>query len=209
MSNIDGSSRPMRNRTVVPTYNLKVLTGNARQAPDGRLQKQISSRKQTMTCGHTTTSNRDTAHLPQASHSSTFSPLTSPIISPRMSAVNMNQKDVVSTSPDTRGQTYECFSKHGKSRGHYYSARQLYSHGVWIGYLAKDKQEKRYLECPSYSELKLNFIDMSLPYPPPSPSMSSYNRQAMCRGCFNEHSSLLTLREIPFAKDRVCVVLVP
>jgi hypothetical protein len=208
MSNIDGSSRPVRNRTVVPTYNLKILTGNARQASGGRLQKQISSRKQTMTCGHTTTSNRDIAHLFQASHTSTFNPFTSPIISPRMSTVNMNQKDVVYTSPDARGQIYDCFSKHGKSRGHYYSARQLYSHGVWIGYLAKDRQKKRYLECPSYSELKLNFINMRLPYPPPSPSMSSYNRQAMCRGCCNEHSSLLTLREIPFAKDKVCVVLV-
>jgi hypothetical protein len=160
---------------------------------------------------------------------STSSPLSSPMTSPRTSSVDTSQHRVVvdpvytngttrnsfalqagnsATSPeDDMAQpvpTYECFNKHGLPQGHYYSACELYSRGVWVGYRAPDKHKKPYLECPSYNELKANFTSLNLPFPLSNPSSSSCNREAVCRGCFGEQSALITTCEMPFAKNRVC-----
>ncbi|KAF2818983.1 hypothetical protein CC86DRAFT_432406, partial [Ophiobolus disseminans] len=59
------------------------------------------------------------------------------------------------------------FNSHNTPRGHYYSAPNLYSRGVWVGYLAPDKQNTSYLGLPSYNTLKANLKSLSPPFPQP------------------------------------------
>jgi hypothetical protein len=224
MPDTDGPSRPIRkNRTAVSTYNLKAL------ANERFTQKPCRQRhhKQNTTSRHLPHQELTMALPSQQLNRSISSSLSSPLTSPRTSSVETSQHRIMAdivdanrnarnsvalqardtpTAEDNMAQqasTYECFNKHGRPRGHYYSARELYSRGVWIGYLAPDKQKKPFLECPSYNELKANFANINLPYPPSNPSSSSCNREAVCRGCFGEQSMLLTTREISFAKNRV------
>lgn len=69
---------------------------------------------------------------------------------------------------------------------------------------ALDRQSKSYRDLPSYSELKMNWRNLSLPFTQPSPEYIAINREAVCRGCLSHDSVLLSLRELPFAKNTVC-----
>jgi len=114
----------------------------------------------------------------------------------------MRERSVASqTAP--KPPDFECFSHFSNGSGHYYSAPNLYAHGVWIGYLSPESQKKSYRGLASFRELQANFRDMSLPFPPSTLGSSSINRDAVCRGCFGAQSGLLTLREMAFVKDRV------
>ncbi|KAL5120728.1 hypothetical protein ACEQ8H_001477 [Pleosporales sp. CAS-2024a] len=102
---------------------------------------------------------------------------------------------------------FDCFDHLSSARCHYYSTRTLFSLGVWVGYLAPDKQNKPYKGLPSFHELKKNCNDMILPFPPPSVGTAAKNYSAVCRGCVDYQPSLLTVRELAFVKDRKLVIM--
>jgi hypothetical protein len=214
MSGTNGPSRPVRtNRTAVPTYNLKALTN------EGLVRKSSPQTRdrQRMTPSHAFQGNIDTISPSRQPHTSGSSCLFSTITSPRIPRVNKSQHDVaidpLDANTSTAGRpgsstaphqpTYACFNKHGHLQGHYHSARELYSRGVWVGYLAPDKQKIPYLACPSYKKLRANYINLGLSFPPSDLRSSASSRYAVCRGCLNEQSALLIVRELSFAKDKV------
>lgn len=224
------SSRPARNRTLVPTYNLKTLSGNARHTRTCYLRDNKSNNKQSMSPAQASLRALNTTHNLQRADSGTSSPLSSllvspsPFASPRVSALDAGLQDTAaaaslefqramnSSADDTRAASrtpgtttleYACFNQHPSPRGHYYSTRELHARGIWVGYLAPDRQNKPYLGLPSYNELKANWRNMSLPFPPPYPGTLSGNREAVCRGCFGDQSQLITLRELPFVRNSV------
>jgi hypothetical protein len=215
MSTTNEASRPTRNRTAVSTYNLKILNDNAHHTQ--RCYKQ-SNHNTDRPHPVSVRTNENSPALSKIVHNSSSSSLTSlspsPLLrppSPR-SAATLHQTDGSSTIqkkmlklPVTAKimTEFECFNARIGSRGHYYSASALYTCGVWVGYLSPDKQKKQYRGLPSFNELKMNFADMSLPCPPSSVGASGNNRSAVCRGCFGEHSALITLREVQFIKNRV------
>jgi hypothetical protein len=178
------ANRPVRNRAPVPTYNLKVLCGIARPT------QMATQGEQTM----------NSTPVIQRGISS---PLGSPMLSPS------TPSEFDSPSHDARDFTaphepkYECFDAWTNTDGHYYSAPALCARGVWVGYLASDRQKKSFRGLPSYSTLKANFADMSLPWPPSYEGKASKNRDAVCAGCLGETSALIRLREVPFVKNRV------
>jgi hypothetical protein len=225
MPNTDRVSRPTRKRTVVSTYNLKILNDNAHQTHKTYIQTHANADKhqQNSTRAH---KDKPKAALPRHStDNSTTSSLTSLMTSPQRSTFGSPSPGFVATvneagSSPTIGKAvprsslttnnmmeFECFNGHANPRGHYYSAPALYACGVWIGYLAPDKQKKPYCGLPSFNELKANFADMSLPCPPSSEGTSANNRDAVCRGCFGDQSALLTLREVQFVNNRVSLQL--
>jgi hypothetical protein len=224
MSGTGNAFRPARNRTPVATYNLKILHDRAHDVHTYMIHKQahhnIDKPRPVPVCTNEITSK--TAASSQIIHSSFSSPLTFLSASPQMtplrsrsldSTVTLHQahdppqKTVLKSSVTTNNMAeFECFNSLIDSRGHYYSAPALYACGVWVGFLSPDKQKLQYRGLPSFNELKMNFADMSLPCPPSSEGASANNRSAICRGCFGEHSPLLTLREVQFVNNRVSLI---
>jgi hypothetical protein len=212
MTNPDSSSRPQRKRTVVSTYNLKILNDNAHHTHLHASNRQTRDSTD-QPCQRPTGTHMDrfSDAVPQHLHSqSSPGPLTSLTGSPRMSPVtDAHPSD---TPPDTDSKLlfaendmiqFECFNKLTSTRGHNYSAPALRACGVRVGYLAPDKHKKEYFGMPSFSDLKTNFADMTLPFPPINEATSARNRNAVCRGCFGQQSALLTLREVHFVLNRV------
>lgn len=181
MSSPNTANRPVRDRTAVSTYNLKVLSSSAQHTHKSCLQE-------------------DRTLDPKSIASS---PLSSPMTLPPISSSSGTPPQCAA---DNTTSQFQCFNQVSNSHGHYYSAPTLHARGVWIGHLAPDAQKRSYRGLPSYSQLKANFNDISLPFPPSSASTAVKNREAVCRGCLGEQSALLTLREIPFVKNRVSTV---
>ena len=156
MSATEGNTRPVRKRTAVPTYNLKVLNGTSKHTRTSYRRKHLRLGKQSMT---PTQANNSTLRIPKLSQPTercTSSPLTSPMASPRIDALANSLQDIAAAPLETsmtygpsqshpadgttddmpsQGSAYDCFNSHNNPRGHYYSTRELYSRGVWVGYL--------------------------------------------------------------------------
>lgn len=219
MSTLSSTPRPARKRTVVPTYNLKILNGLSRRSQGARVQKQdLLGKRRTINMLSPVSGT-------QTTESNMSSPLTSPMTSPGIAALETSLQDIpthtlyepedhepsaegiVEASNDIMNSQYECFNKLSSPGGHFYSTRELYARGVWVGYLAPDRQNQAYEDLPSYDELKKNWRNMSLPFPPHNQCASSVDRQAVCRGCVGDTSTLITLRDISYAKDKVSVLV--
>jgi hypothetical protein len=216
MPDSDSGSRPKRNRTVVSTYNLKILNDNAHHThlhASNRQTRESTDQPRQRPTGKDVDSFNDAA--PQQLHPQSFSSsLTFLTGSSRISPVT--DAHLSDTPPDTVSKShfakndmtqYECFNKLTSTRGHYYSAPVLQACGVWVGYLAPDKHKKQYFGMASFNDLKTNFTNMVLPFPPINEAPSASNRNAVCRGCFGQQSALLTLREVHFVHNRVSLKL--
>jgi hypothetical protein len=217
MPDPDSSSRPKRNRTMVSTYSLKNLSDNAHHThlhPSNRTTRDGADRPRSLPA-HTNMDNTNCAGLRRFICPASSSPLSSLIDSPGVLQESIAPAHLLDTSPTgrptpsrssiakNRMTEYECFNGLSNARGHYYSASALQARGVWVGYLAPDKQKKQYFGLPSFNELKTNFHDITLPFPPTNEAISASNPIAVCRGCFGEQSALLTLRELHFVHNRV------
>jgi len=98
---------------------------------------------------------------------------------------------------------FACFNKRGLPRGHFFSCRDLYSRGVWVGYLTPEKYGESYEGLASFNQLKTNCKRFSQPYPPTIVGVPGGERSAVCRGCVGSSSQLLTLRELSFVGKTV------
>jgi hypothetical protein len=117
-----------------------------------------------------------------------------------INAVSADASTSVTKSPQRKA---SCFNKLAHTQGHHYSAYALHAHGVWVGFLDPERHKERFLDLPSFFELKKNFTNMRLPFPPPNQRTSASNCQAVCRGCFSDQSLTLTLREISYVNNKV------
>lgn len=97
----------------------------------------------------------------------------------------------------------DCFNPLPNPGGHFYSANHLFARGVWIGYLAPDRQAKSFRGLPSFSQLKQNFSKFTRPHPPAIEGSVGQNRYGVCRGCAESSSALIELREIQFWRKSV------
>lgn len=163
MSAADSTVRPERQRAPVSTYNLKVLSDIAKRGPKSNPEKRSTFNPATQTpylIAHDMNNNMSqlsshTALMPGES----LRPANTPVHAPTRSG---------------------CFNKHTNIRGHYYSATELFDHGVWVGYLAPDRLNESYRNLPSFSDLKTNCVDMDLPFLLGIASSSPKNRYAIC-----------------------------
>jgi hypothetical protein len=219
------TGRPKRNCTLVPTYNLKILNDNAHHTHLHASNRQIrNSTGHLQPCQRSTGTNMDSLKNTVSQHffdEISSSPLASLINSPRTSPVTVAPAHVfdeasarqhtVAKLPlvENKETEFECFNTLTSARGHYYSAHTLKDRGVWVGYLAPDKHKKQFSGMPSFHDLKTNFTDMALPFPPTNEATSANNRNAVCRGCFGPRSVLLTLCELQFVHNRVSSELCP
>jgi hypothetical protein len=146
MSDPKGPNRPVRSRAPVLTYNLKDFCGIARHTQMSTPEEQV-------------------LNCTPVVRSDTSSPLSSPMMSPQIPSESAFPPTDARDSTTSQEPKYECFNQVPSTYGHYYSALTLYAHGVWIEYLASDRQKKSFRGLPSYSYLKANFVDMSLPCP--------------------------------------------
>ncbi|KAH7077601.1 hypothetical protein BKA63DRAFT_508576 [Paraphoma chrysanthemicola] len=214
------SSRAARNRTVVSTYNLKKLSGTARHTRTSYLQTQTNNNGQDGDPARQDMGPQNPAPERLATGRNTTSSLSSPMLlpsqtaSPRRSAECQDLNDASanvlcesSNTSDTIYNEYECFNQLTNPRGHYYSVRRLHARGVWVGYLAPHRHCESYLGLPSYNELKANYTNIALPFPPSNPRHAAVNREAVCRGCLSEESKSIALRELPFVEDTSLVIM--
>ncbi|KAG9192846.1 hypothetical protein G6011_11580 [Alternaria panax] len=142
----------------------------------------------------------------QRSLSAVSSELISPMMSPGLRALGASlDEEARNTSPTT---AYDCFNLQPHLKGHFYSANRLFSRGVWIGYLAPDRQNQSFRGLPSFHSLKINFSRCNPPFPPAVQGYPRENRNAVCRGCAREESAFIALSEMQFGKN-VKVVIMP
>lgn len=158
--------------------------------------------------------------------SSTSSGLTSPMASsPSLSAVGSNPTDNAATSfresktinreviTDRKrtasvamapsNPVFDCFNMLNRAEGHFYSANELFSRGVWIGYLAPARHKESFQKLPSFNNLRNNFKNFNPPYPPTITGPVGEERNAVCRGCIGHDSAVISLREIGFYGNQV------
>ncbi|KAF2026176.1 hypothetical protein EK21DRAFT_92617 [Setomelanomma holmii] len=219
-------SRPVRSHTAVDTYNLKVLNGNARHTRTSHLSKQTRHNNQSMDSALMNTDLSDETPPRHAARGSTSSSPSSLSASPSVwsqmdgqdnslchitraaaKAHRATQHSTTQRCNSNITQKYDCFNQLTNPRGHYYSARELYSHGVWVGYLAPDRQNKSYHELPSYNELKANYNAFRLPFPPSAAGKACVIREAVCRSCLGSASTPITMVELPFIKNRSIAIM--
>lgn len=60
---------------------------------------------------------------------------------------------------------------------------------------------------PSFRELEDNYENINFPHPEPLDSSPLSDREAVCRGCFDDKSSILQLRDIKFGLDSKLVIM--
>lgn len=215
MTESGATPRPARKLTLVSTYSLKRLSDTARHT-------QRSCAKTERAAPNVQTDSKTIPPMDSSTTSSLTASTTSPIQSasgtpcrgsavvlsevheagmrwPR-NAVSADASTSVAKAPHTKA---GCFNKLAHTRGHHYSAHALHAHGVWVGFLAPERHKERFLDLPSFFELKKNFNNMRLPFPPLSQRTSASNCQAVCRGCFSDESLTLSMREISYVNNKV------
>ncbi|XP_014557102.1 hypothetical protein COCVIDRAFT_37430 [Bipolaris victoriae FI3] len=88
----------------------------------------------------------------------------------------------VQQSPPTSSQTsrryLKCFNPHADPNGHFYSVHQLFTQGVWIGYLAPDRHKESFRGLPSFNMLRSNCAKLIAPYPKATQGLVGQNRYA-------------------------------
>jgi hypothetical protein len=134
----------------------------------------------------------------QPSRRSASSELTSPMMSPGLHALQTSIAESRDTSPRNSTTAYDCFNSQPHLKGHFYSANQLYARGVWIGYLAPDRQSQSFRGLPSFHDLKANYAKFTQPYPPVIQGSPRESRNAVCRGCARKESALIAFSEVRF-----------
>ncbi|RYO67553.1 hypothetical protein AA0113_g4569 [Alternaria arborescens] len=168
--------------------------------PDREIQSQIPSNVTSDTSKAQTLEN-DVLPL----RSNVSSGLTSPMMSPGLRALDTSLHEQARNACPTTA--YDCFSSQPHLKGHFYSANQLFQRGVWIGYLAPERQNESFRGMPSFHLLKVNYSKFSPPYPPIVQGSPRENRNAICRGCARDESALIALSEVQFGKNGKVVVM--
>ncbi|KNG49534.1 integral membrane protein [Stemphylium lycopersici] len=147
--------------------------------------------------------------------SSQSSGLTSPMLSPKSRALETplsseeaatGKESRYADSPNSMS-FYNCFNSQNNPRGHFYSANRLFTRGIWIGYLAPDRQSESFRGLPSFQELKFNCAKFSPPHPPVIQGSAGQTRQAVCRGCAASNSAVIPLSEIQFYRKSKLVIM--
>lgn len=204
------SMRPSRNRTNVNTYNLKILSGivSRTRKPQGssgnsEVKDEAPSTPQDGT--HEGSQAAEAGSLDQTSGFQT-NELPWPAIPPSLLELGRSQSSgeakTVQQSPPTSSQTprryLKCFNPHADPNGHFYSVHQLFTQGVWIGYLAPDRHKESFRGLPSFNMLRSNCAKLIAPYPKATQGLVGQNRYAVCRGCVSGTSKVFELREVQF-----------
>lgn len=227
MSHQGPYQRPARARTTVQTYNLKALTCSThKRSLNNRDARVLRERRPSMShrSGTIPRAVTPTEQL-HRTRSITSSELTSPMPSPSLSVLATSLahdaaagrerlesgNHEVAGDNDSMVQTaiaddppfFACFNTQNHPAGHFYSANELYSRGVWIGYLAPDRCIESFRKLPSFSALRTNFKQFSAPFPPAIAGAAREERKAVCRGCIGDDSAVITLREIHFVHNTV------
>lgn len=176
--------RPERKRAAVPTYNLRILSGLPTRS------RKSDHKKCTSLSTRDLTPLQIQMDLDPAMDRDTSTALSSPLSSPPVSTCATPFRRTIAERQEHRtgpgstrrpfSMTTECFKKHDSARGHYHSATELYDRGVWVGFLAPDRQNESYKGLPPYSELKVNCKNMELPYPPATTGSSAKTHLAIC-----------------------------
>ncbi|KAH8642910.1 hypothetical protein IG631_00373 [Alternaria alternata] len=197
--------QPQRARKSVRTPVLKNPSASSKRArdssldesspqPDREIQSQIPSN---------VTSDASKAQTPENDvlllRSNVSSELTSPMMSPGLRALDTSLHEQARNACPTTA--YDCFSSQPHLKGHFYSANQLFQRGVWIGYLAPERQNESFRGLPSFHNLKVNYSKFRPPYPPIVQGSPRENRNAICRGCARDESALIALSEVQFGKN--------
>ncbi|KAI4930787.1 uncharacterized protein J4E92_004619 [Alternaria infectoria] len=130
------------------------------------------------------------------------------MMSPRLRALQASMEESRNTSPRKNSISYDCFNSQPHLKGHFYSANQLFARGVWIGYLAPDRQSQSFRGLPSFHDLKANYKKFTPPHPPIVSGSPRENRNAVCRGCAREDSAVIAFSEVQFG-PKVKVVIMP
>jgi hypothetical protein len=213
--------RPLRSRTDVKTYDFKMIPGidkirRRRRKPQG--ETSISEAKDaapgTSQVEINGTSQAAVLNFLEQDDSGQSSRLPPPTLPPSQfelekslshGKVGTMEHDKL-TGSQTTGQSYDCFNPHVNPKGHFYSANQLYARGVWIGYLASNRQSKSFRGLPSFNTLKSNHAKEIQPCPPAIEGSVGQARPAICRGCFPDSQVAFELREVQFSKATVSCV---
>lgn len=220
---IESTTRATRSsRAIVPTYNIRILTGTAIHTPTKYLEKHHQNVFRYPLGGdNSTTSSKAAPARPtlfssprdtSGNSSACSNPLKSTHVSNCNLLANHNSSDDLS-SIDSEGSenlvmapslpTFTCFSKHNGPQRHYYAASDLYDAGIWVGFLSPERHRESYRSLPSFSKLRLNAKKFNPPFPPPVSGVAREERHAVCRGCLGDESQLITLREIAYITKTV------
>jgi len=215
MANQDSLGRSTRARNKVRTYNLKILSGTSRSSRrrshnvDPQSARHSDPRISSEEQDNLETTESLEEHF-QHHHGEDSSELTSPMMSPNLLALETSLSEegttVASTqsgSPVNNTGLYDCFNATLHPKGHFYSAKELFARGVWIGYLSPDRHSESFRGLPSFSTLKANFTKFSPPYPPVINGFVRGERSAVCRGCASSTSALIAFFEIQFVRTSV------
>ncbi|KAI1519498.1 hypothetical protein PtrSN002B_003240 [Pyrenophora tritici-repentis] len=212
--------RPIRARKSVRTYNLKILSGITRRSrqPSRNVDPQSARRPESRRASSGGEDSLKATENPgdhrQQYHDDNSSELTSPMLSPNLLALETSLSEegmtVASTRSSGSGKStgrYDCFNAMLHPKGHYYSAKELFARGVWIGYLSPDRHNESFRGLPSFGTLKSNFNKFSQPYPTSMHGSVRENRNAVCRGCAKSNSALIALSEIQFVRTSKLVIM--
>ncbi|KAH6858975.1 hypothetical protein BKA58DRAFT_51143 [Alternaria rosae] len=180
------------------------LDNNSPQ-PDDTIRLQIPSNSNEVNANFKAAAPESDA---QPARRSASSELTSPMISPGLRALQTSMEESRNTSPRKNSISYCCFNSQPHLKGHFYSANQLFARGVWIGYLAPDRQSQSFRGLPSFHDLKANYKKFNPPHPPIVQGSPRENRNAVCRGCAREDSAVIAFSEVQFG-PKVKAVIMP
>ncbi|RMZ71658.1 integral membrane [Pyrenophora seminiperda CCB06] len=203
-------NRPIRARKSVRTYNLKTLSRTS--SITRRTSQAIEPKSARLSESPKTTESKE--ENPYPSYSEESSELTSPMMSPNLRALETSLSEGGITIPPTQSSVspkgadlYDCFNSIPHPKGHFYSAKELFARGVWIGYLSPERHKESFYGLPSFNSLKANFTNFSPPYPPIIHGSVRENRNAVCRGCARSTSGVIALSEIHFVRASKLVIM--
>lgn len=117
--------------------------------------------------------------------------------------VRVDNLSLTTDTADAPPPIHDCFDSLAHSRGHFYSANRLFQRGVWIGYFAPTRQHESFRGLLSFDDLKTNYNECTPPYPPVVQGTAKDNRDAVCRDCFEQEASVISLTEIQFVSRSV------
>lgn len=204
------SMRPSRNRTNVNTYNLKRLSGIVsrtrkpqRSSGNSEVKDEVPSMSHIGT--HEGVQAAQSGSFDQTGGSQTNElpwPAMPPSLPELGRSLSSGEAKTVQQSRPISSQTSrrfcKCFNPYADSNGHFYSVNQLFTQGVWIGYLAPDRHRESFRGLPSFNILKSNCSKLVTPYPTATQGLAGQPRHAVCRGCLSATSKVFELREVQF-----------
>ncbi|KAJ6281049.1 hypothetical protein J3E71DRAFT_392262 [Bipolaris maydis] len=213
------SMRPSRNRTNVNTYNLKRLSGIVsrtrkpqRSSGNSEVKDEVPSMSHIGT--HEGVQAAQSGSFDQTGGSQTNElpwPAMPPSLPELGRSLSSGEAKTVQQSRPISSQTSrrfcKCFNPYADSNGHFYSVNQLFTQGVWIGYLAPDRHRESFRGLPSFNILKSNCSKLVTPYPTATQGLAGQPRHAVCRGCLSATSKVFELREVQFYGKSKLVIM--